>query len=385
MAADAESNYIQVSADDIDSQCVTSGQWFKVLRTHIALVGIAGSCLMVMLVAAFTVSSTTIHMPSAASSTNLMGLSPSLRSSAAAVNPSITRAMGFNALPGVSPFKKIALAAVEANNLRNQVRDVSMSASQTRERLRDEMTLSSADSREVSTRVQASKAQEKLKQEFSNADAKTKTMIQSMKKEVSSKVLDMPGITEPLGFFDPLGISAEVPHGRLLFFREVELKHGRLAMLATLGILVGEQFHPMFGGNINVPAYIAFQKTPLQTFWPAVAIAIAIPEVLFGLFKVTVDKETDGVYTGKVSSKFEADVTVQTLSLTNRLWTMKEDHQPGDWGFDPLKLRPSDGWLERREQNWKDIQTKELNNGRLAMIAATGMIVQELVTGKKIF
>ena len=36
------------------------------------------------------------------------------------------------------------------------------------------------------------------------------------------------------------------------FYREVELKHGRVAMLASLGFLVGEQFHPLFGGQINV-------------------------------------------------------------------------------------------------------------------------------------
>merc|ERR1719331_3458816 len=93
----------------------------------------------------------------------------------------------------------------------------------------------------------------------------------------------MPGVIEPLGFFDPLGLSAEIPEGRLLFFREVELKHGRVAMLASLGILVGEHFHPMFGGKIDVPAIFAFQQTPLQTFWPAVVAAIAIPEI-FSVF-----------------------------------------------------------------------------------------------------
>merc|ERR1719359_1492940 len=99
-------------------------------------------------------------------------------------------------------------------------------------------------------------------------------MVNKVEKEVAFKAEDMLGVTEPLGFFDPLGISAEVSPGRLLFFREVELKHGRVAMLATLGILVGEHFHPMFGGSIDVPAYIAFQQTPLQAFWPLVVLAV---------------------------------------------------------------------------------------------------------------
>merc|ERR1719160_2216286 len=88
----------------------------------------------------------------------------------------------------------------------------------------------------------------------------------------------MAGVTAPMGFFDPLGFSADIPAGRLLFMREAEIKHGRVCMLATLGLLVAEQFHPLFGGNIDVPSYIAFQQTPLQTFWQAVVVAIAIPE-----------------------------------------------------------------------------------------------------------
>lgn len=74
----------------------------------------------------------------------------------------------------------------------------------------------------------------------------------------------MPGITGPLDFFDPLGYSeAEgVTEGKIRFYREAELKHGRVAMLAALGFLVGEQFHPLFGGNVDVPSYVAFQASP---------------------------------------------------------------------------------------------------------------------------
>merc|ERR1712025_1563573 len=91
----------------------------------------------------------------------------------------------------------------------------------------------------------------------------------------------LPGVTGPLGFFDPLGFcSAEdITEGKIKFYREVELKHGRVGMLAALGFVVGENFHPLFGGDIDVPSYLAFQQTPLQTFWPAVVLAIAIPEI----------------------------------------------------------------------------------------------------------
>merc|ERR550514_260274 len=114
-------------------------------------------------------------------------------------------------------------------------------------------------------------------------DELTQERLKQLGKEVQLKAQDMAGVTAPLGFFDPLGFATDCSAGKLLFYREVELKHGRVGMLAALGILVGEQFHPLFGGDIDLPAYITFQFTPLQTFWPAVVAAIAIPEV-FSVF-----------------------------------------------------------------------------------------------------
>ena len=48
------------------------------------------------------------------------------------------------------------------------------------------------------------------------------------------------------------------------FFREAELKHGCITMLAALGYPLAEAFHPLFGGNIAVPSLIAFQQSPLE-------------------------------------------------------------------------------------------------------------------------
>jgi len=50
----------------------------------------------------------------------------------------------------------------------------------------------------------------------------------------------------------------------------------------------------------------------------------------------------------------------------------------GDLGFDPLGLKPSD------PEELRILQTKELQNGRLAMLAAAGFMAQELTDGKGI-
>ena len=47
------------------------------------------------------------------------------------------------------------------------------------------------------------------------------------------------GITAPTGFFDPLGIS-NAPVEQVKRYREAELTHGRVSMLAAVGFLVGE-------------------------------------------------------------------------------------------------------------------------------------------------
>lgn len=165
-------------------------------------------------------------------------------------------------------------------------------------------------------------------------------------------VRSLPGITEPFGFFDPLSFCEGASQGRIKFFREVEIKHGRVAMLATVGYLVGEGFHPMWGGNINVPSFLAFQETPLQTALPAVAALIGVHEVL--------------------------SVFTFNSPIGGELFSIRSDYRSGDLGWDPLGLRPSDP-LE-----YKDMQSKEINNGRLAMIAIVGMIGQEMAHFDKI-
>ena len=156
----------------------------------------------------------------------------------------------------------------------------------------------------------------------------------------------------PSGFFDPLGLTAELTEGQVRYFREVEVKHGRVAMLAATGFLVGEKFHPLFGGDIDVPSYVAFQQTPLQTFWPSVVATIGV----FEFFSI---------------------VTIEGWEVKDTFPT-GDKRVAGDFFFDPLGLKPKDA------EGLATMQTKEINNGRLAMIAIAGMVGQELASGNKL-
>lgn len=53
----------------------------------------------------------------------------------------------------------------------------------------------------------------------------------------------------------------------------------------------------------------------------------------------------------------------------------QESPMGGDLGFDPLGLKPAG------DEAWERVQLRELKNGRLAMFAILGMIVQENLTG----
>mmetsp|Transcript_9072 Transcript_9072/g.23720 ORF Transcript_9072/g.23720 Transcript_9072/m.23720 type:complete len:207 (-) Transcript_9072:144-764(-) len=185
--------------------------------------------------------------------------------------------------------------------------------------------------------------------------------FQGMPRTTTSSKLSMSaeglvGALPPTGYFDPLGITKNLGDSDVKKIREAELKHGRLAMLASLGILVGEKFNPLFDGKITGPAIYQFQQADnlYQSFWCFVLMFVGMVEgrnILIGW------------------------ETLPGASVA----TLKEDYVNGDVNFDPLGLMPSD------EAKFDELRTKELQNGRLAMLGVAGMVAQELVNNKSIF
>ena len=164
----------------------------------------------------------------------------------------------------------------------------------------------------------------------------------------------MVGSLAPLGFFDPINLSQGKSDAELKKIREAELKHGRVAMLAALGMIVGENFNPLFNSQITGPAIYQFQQADniFPAFWTFFLLAV-------GMF------EGQNIIDG----------WEKTPDPKTGVANLKEDYVNGDFGFDPLGLKPAD------PEAFDLMRTKELNNGRLAMIGVAGIVAQELVTG----
>jgi light-harvesting complex I chlorophyll a/b binding protein 1 len=151
------------------------------------------------------------------------------------------------------------------------------------------------------------------------------------------------GSSSPLGFFDPAGYTVDISEDQYKLYQEAEIKHGRVAMLAFLGIVFGELFNPLFDGKITGPAIYQFQQADeiVPFFYVGVLWLIALIEG---------------------NTIIEAwQPLEETLLEPLGLAKLKKSHTPGNLKFDPLKFFPKDADAA------KTIKLKELNNGRLAM------------------
>lgn len=165
----------------------------------------------------------------------------------------------------------------------------------------------------------------------------------------------LPGAVAPTGYFDPLGFCQPgISLNDVKRYRESEVMHGRVAMLAAVGYLAGEAVPGPF--TITGPANDQLQQVPLPAF-ALLTVFIAAAE----LKRATI---------GWMEPRYQRG--------SRTLWTLRDNYYPGDIGFDPLGLKPTD------PKDFADMQTKELQNGRLAMLGVAGMCSQELVNHKTI-
>ena len=151
--------------------------------------------------------------------------------------------------------------------------------------------------------------------------------------------------------WDPAGFLEGKSELEVNRYRECELTHGRVGMLASLGFLVQEKFHPLFSAD-GGPAIDQIPQLPVW-LWVVMGSGIAAAES----YRINVAfRELDG-------EKLKAETA------------LRPGYYPGDLGFDPLSLKPEDA------EEFRLMQEKELSHCRLAMIAAAGFLAQEAVSG----
>jgi light-harvesting complex I chlorophyll a/b binding protein 4 len=142
-----------------------------------------------------------------------------------------------------------------------------------------------------------------------------------------------------MGYFDPLGLSKNKSDDVMSLYRESELKHGRVAMAACLGwYLNAAGVHPAFNSELsNNPLEAAQQLEPVG--WLQFVLGCGAIEWLAEKIK-----ERPG-------------------------------YKAGD-------LLGAAYWVDDSDDGWLDYQNKEINNGRLAMLAFMGIFVQDLYFGE---
>ena len=147
--------------------------------------------------------------------------------------------------------------------------------------------------------------------------------------------------------FDPLGLSTIDEVGiDLYWLREAEIKHCRVAMLAVTGMIQVELFGPAPG---NEPCTAPNQMDAFWQFWNLHPQYIA-----FGLIAIGFVEMITGI---AITSGRESG-----------------EREPGEFGLDPLKFANGD------PAKYERLKAQEVANGRLAMWAAAGEIMQGMTT-----
>ncbi len=188
---------------------------------------------------------------------------------------------------------------------------------------------------------------------------------ESVQAEADGPVL---GVTPSLGLWDPMGLWKDKDEHTQTWLRKAEIKHARLAMLASVGVLGQEALLPGHPPALSAlwtiidgepPAAAATSAT--STLSPLLTIAVAfLPGIIYEMYLIIMT----------AAGKEERSVLGQKEEALTRI----------------LRLESPD-FEEERETKRQEVAlgNKELNNGRLAMLAVVGMLAQELVTGKGVW
>lgn len=152
------------------------------------------------------------------------------------------------------------------------------------------------------------------------------------------------GAQPPLGFFDPLGLVADGDQAKFDRLRFVELKHGRVSMLAVVGYLVQE-------AGIRLPGDIDYSGTAFSDIRNGFAAFKDIPSG--GIAQLV-------LFVGFLELAVMKDIT-------------RTGEFPGDFRNESFDL----GWDSFDPETQRSKRAIELNQGRAAMMGILALMVHE--------
>eukprot|EP00533_Pseudo-nitzschia_delicatissima_P014239 CAMPEP_0197269112 /NCGR_PEP_ID=MMETSP1432-20130617/4670_1 /TAXON_ID=44447 /ORGANISM="Pseudo-nitzschia delicatissima, Strain UNC1205" /LENGTH=201 /DNA_ID=CAMNT_0042734225 /DNA_START=27 /DNA_END=632 /DNA_ORIENTATION=+ len=161
---------------------------------------------------------------------------------------------------------------------------------------------------------------------------------------------DALGAQPPLGLFDPFGLISNGDQARFDRLRYVEVKHGRICMLAFLGNIITR-------AGLHLPGSIDQAGTSFDSFpngWAAVG--------------------ADGISRAGV---YQIIAFVGFLEL----FVMKDVNGEGDFPGDFRNGALDFGWDKFSEETKLQKRAVELNNGRAAMMGILGLMMHEQLGG----
>jgi len=166
------------------------------------------------------------------------------------------------------------------------------------------------------------------------------------------------GTTKPLGVYDPLGLMTKMPE-KYRRWQEMEIKHGRFAMLAFTHVILTE-------AGVRWPGYLSFAEDIKFSDMPGGTIASweALPNLAWVQI-VLVVALLDNSVLAQDPSKAPGDVADGTFVQPGSVWVRYED-KPGFSGKE-FKLNA------------------ERNNGRAAMMGIAGNVIHEALTGNPVW
>jgi hypothetical protein len=162
------------------------------------------------------------------------------------------------------------------------------------------------------------------------------------------------GAQEPLGFYDPLGLVADGDEAKFNRLRYVELKHGRIAMLAFLGQIVTR-------AGLHLPGSIDLSGDSFGDYpdgLAAISGPDAIPEA--GLGQIV-------LFIGALE-----------------LFVMKDVTGTGEFAGDFRNGALDFGWDDFGPKTKLRKRGIELNNGRAAMMGILGLMMHEQIDGNPV-